>query len=115
MHTYQTPKGLVTALTWNEYQRKKMENKRKKQILDLCKRFTKGMKIPINGSGLLIVDPLSGYLNTIGFKNTLMQIPGTENRHMVLIITFEDGTQLIPAGLDLKTKEYPEFKNWMWL
>jgi len=92
-----------------------MEKERKKEILDLCKRFTKGMKIPINGSGWLIVDPLSAYLNVCGFKNTLKQMPETENRPMVLIMTFEDGTQLIPAGQDLKTDQYPEFKNWMWL
>jgi len=68
----------------------------------------------INGTGWLIVDPLSGYLNSIGFENKLDQLPETETHPQVLLMTFKDGSQFIPAGADLK-KDLPKAKNWMWI
>lgn len=85
-----------------------------KEITTISKQFTKGLGIPINGSGMWVVDPLSGYLNSIGFENTLKQIPETEKNPLVLIMTFSDGSQLIPAAKDL-SHIIPEAKNWTWV
>lgn len=40
----------------------------KKQVIEISKSFTKGLNVgAINGSGWLIVDPLSAYLNACGW------------------------------------------------
>lgn len=92
-----------------------MTEEQKKEIIDISKSFTKGLGVgKINGSGWLIVDPLSAYLNAYGIKNTLQEMPKTEQHDQVLIITFEDGTKFIPAGGDLKVLS-KGFKNWMFL
>ena len=67
----------------------------------------------INGSGWLIVDPLSGYLNFLGYKNTLVQLPACEQHPQILIMEFEDGTDFIPAGGDLKNV-FKAAENWLW-
>lgn len=45
----------------------------------------------INGSGWLIVDPLSAYLKFCGFENTIDQIPPCDEHPQILIIKFKDG------------------------
>lgn len=92
-----------------------MTEAEKKEITKISKEFFSGFSdtIPeIEGSGWLIVDPLSGYLNFCGFENTLQQIPASENNPLVLIICFKDGSKFIPAGKDVPAIDA---KNWMWL
>lgn len=94
-----------------------MTDEQKKEISKISQSFARGFKEmfgSINGTGWLIVDPLSGYLNACAFENTLHQIPETEKHPQVLIMTFKDGSQFIPAGGDLKPL-HKDFKNWMWL
>jgi len=94
-----------------------MTKEQKSEITKISKEFASGFKEmfgTINNSGWLIVDPLSAYLNASGFKNKLDQMPENEKHPMVLIMTFEDGSQFIPAGGDLKPLQN-KFKNWMWL
>lgn len=87
------------------------------EITRISKEFAEplyGMFESINGSGWLIVDPLSGYLNSVGYENTLYQIPANEKHPQVLIMTFTDGSLFIPAGADLKSV-HPDFDNWQWM
>ena len=94
-----------------------MKDEDKKLITKISKQFTgwfKGTFDSINGTGWLIVDPLSGYLNACGFENKLSQYPANDKHVQVLIMTFKDGTQFIPAGKDL-SEISPKMKNWMWL
>lgn len=94
-----------------------MDKATKKEIVKISKQFASGFKSSfgeINGTGWLIVDPLSGFLNSIGYENTPGEIPQKDNHPQVLILTFPDGSQLIPAGGDLKPL-FKEAKNWMWL
>ena len=94
-----------------------MTKDQKKEISKISQQFARGFKEmfgSINGTGWLIVDPLSGYLNSIGYENKLQELPSCENYPQVLVMTFKDGSQFIPAGEDLKTV-YPRAKNWMWL
>lgn len=94
-----------------------MTKEEKDKIVNISKRFAKGFKSTIgsiNGSGWLIVDPLSGYLNSIGYENELDQLKATDIYPQILIITFKDGSKLIPAGADLKPID-ERAKNWMWL
>ena len=89
----------------------------KKEISKISQSFARGFKdmFPsINGSGWFIVDPLSAYLNACGFENTCQQMPESDKHGKVLIITFKDGSQFIPAGADLKPIN-EKFKNWMWI
>lgn len=89
----------------------------KDQITKISKEFSApfyDMTGGINGSGWLIADPLSGYLNFCGFENKLNQIPASEDHPQILILTFKDGTQFIPAGGDL-IKISPIADNWMWV
>ena len=91
--------------------------KTKEEILEISIEFASGFKDTVGqiaGSGWLIVDPLSGYLNAIGINNTLEQLPANDDHGLVLIMTFEDGSKLIPAGSDLK-KVFPFAINWMWI
>lgn len=89
----------------------------KKEISKISQQFAKGFKSmfgSINGTGWLIVDPLSGYLNACGFENELVQLPETDRRPQILVMKFKDGSQFIPAGKDLECVN-PKAKNWMWL
>lgn len=95
----------------------KMTDKQKAEIVKISKQFASGFEetFPsINGTGWLIVDPLSGYLNHVGYENKLGEMPETSKHLQVLIITFNSGEQLIPAGADLKPL-FIEAENWMWL
>lgn len=89
----------------------------KQEITKISKQFAKGFSGTIgsiNGSGWLIADPLSGYLNACGFENKLDQLPASDKHPQILILTFLDGSQFIPAGGDLKAIN-SKAKNWMWL
>jgi hypothetical protein len=89
----------------------------KKEITKISQQFARGFKDmfgTIDGIGWLIVDPLSGYLNSIGFENKLDQLPECKDHPQVLIMTFKDGSQFIPAGKDLQPIN-KKAKNWMWL
>lgn len=82
-----------------------MSEAEKKEIVRISKLFAapfKEMIGEINGSGWLIVDPLSAYLNHCGYENTLDQLPAKGKHPQILIMNFKDGSKLIPAGLDLK-------------
>jgi len=84
----------------------------KKEIEHISQEFTKGIGIEIKGSTWLVVDPLSAYLNSIGYKNTLEQLPETNERPLILIIVFPDGTKFIPAGSNIN---HEGSKDWLWL
>lgn len=88
----------------------------KQKIEEISKEFASGFEpsIPLNGSGWLIADPLSGYLNFVGHTNTPSQLPATEKHPQVLVLDFPDGSQFIPAGGDLKPLD-ERFHNYMWL
>lgn len=86
----------------------------KKQVTKISQQFAKGLGIPLAGSGWLIVDPLSAYLNVCGFENKLDQLPANDKHPQVLIMTFKDGSIFIPAGKDLQPVQ-PESKNWIWV
>lgn len=92
-----------------------MTQVQKSEIEKISKEFASQFKDTIgeiSSSGWMIVDPLSGYLNFCGFVNVLHQLPATENSPMVLIMTFEDGTQFIPAGSDIQHKDATD---WLWI
>lgn len=94
-----------------------MTKEQKDEITKISKEFASGFKDMfgnINGTGWLIADPLSGFLNSIGFENTMQQIPETEKNHQVIILTFKDGSQFIPAGGDLR-RVCRGAKNWSWI
>lgn len=94
-----------------------MTSEQKTQIEKIAKDFASGFKPEISeiaGSGWLIVDPLSGYLNFCGYENTLKQIPAKYGQSQVLIITFKDGSQFVPAGSDLQIGLL-KGNDWMWL
>lgn len=110
----ETPESLTR---WLKSKRQPMTEEQKKEITRIAIGFTKGFKgtfDKINGTGWLIVDPLSGYLNALGFKNTLWQLPETDKHPQVLIMQFEDGSQFIPSGGDLKPV-HKDAHNWIWL
>lgn len=49
-----------------------MTSEEKREIVKISKSFASGFKDvigPINGSGWLIVDPLSGWLNFLGYEH----------------------------------------------
>ena len=90
-----------------------MKQETKDEIEKISKEFAEPFKETIGeigGSGWLIVDPLSGYLNFLGYENKLEQI--NEGETQVLIMTFKDGTKFIPAGSDLPFKDTTD---WMWI
>lgn len=94
-----------------------MSTEEMRKIIDISKSFASEFKDaigPINGSGWLIVDPLSGYLNSIGLKHKLFQLPESDKHPQILVMEFPDGTQLIPSGEDLKGV-FPQAENWMWI
>lgn len=87
----------------------------KEEITKIAKEFASGFKPEINeiaGSGWLIVDPLSGYLNFCGHENTLKEIPANDKHGQILVIEFKDGTQFIPAGSDLPVEGA---NDWLWI
>ncbi len=92
-----------------------MTDATKEEIVKISKQFASGFKPEINeikGSGWLIVDPLSGYINAMGHENELKQLPACEKHPQILIMRFKDGSQFIPTGSDLG---HPEAKDWLWL
>lgn len=92
-----------------------MNDQQKAEITKISQEFASSFEDTIGkiaGSEFFIVDPLSGYLNFIGYENRLEQIPATEKHPQVLIMTFRDGSKFIPAGSDLPN---PDAKDWMWL
>lgn len=94
-----------------------MTTEQKKEITKISKQFASGFKPTfnsINQAGWLIVDPLSGYLNALGYENSLEQLPANDKHPQVLIMSFKDGAKFIPSGRDLKAI-YPDAKNWLWL
>ncbi len=94
-----------------------MTKQQKDEITKISKEFSKPfyeITEGINGSGWLIVDPLSAYLSACGFENKLDQLPETKEHPLILIMTFKDGSQFIPAGGDLKPL-YKDAKNWQWI
>ena len=91
-----------------------MKEETKEEIIKISKQFAGAFEWPIAESGWLIVDPLSGYLNSIGYENKLTELPATSNRNQTLIINFQDGSQLIPGGSNLKSV-HKDAKDWMWL
>ena len=84
------------------------------EITKISQQFASAFDWPIEGSGWLTVDPLSGYLNSIGYENELKELPAKGDRPQILIMIFKDGSQFIPAGSDLKSV-HKDAKNWMWL
>lgn len=95
--------------------RNAMSIEQREEITKISKEFANEFKDTIGeiaGSGWLIVDPLSGYLNFCGFENTLQQIPANEHHPLVLFITFSDGSKFIPAGSDLPIIDS---KDWAWI
>lgn len=94
-----------------------MTKEQKKEISKMSQDFARGFKDMfggINGTGWLIADPLSGFLSSVGYENKLSQLPEKGDRPQVLVLTFEDGTQFIPAGGDL-AGEVKGAKNWLWI
>jgi hypothetical protein len=93
----------------------KLTIEQKTEIEKISKEFADGFKPEIKeiaGSGWLIVDPLSGYLEFLGYANIVTQIPPKKGSPQVLIIQFIDGTMFIPAGSDLPVSGA---KDWMWI
>lgn len=84
----------------------------REEITKISKEFAEGLGIEITGSGWLVVDPLSGYLNACGFKNTLHHLPETDERPLILIMQFEDGSKFVPSGSDIPIEGAT---NWLWI
>jgi len=92
-----------------------MTETERQKITEISQEFASGFKNTvgeIKGSGWLIADPLSAYLNAIGYKNEVVQIPANEQHPQILILKFPDGLQFIPAGSDLPFKNATD---WFWL
>lgn len=92
-----------------------MTDQERNEITIIAKEFASAFKDTIgeiSGSGWLIVDPLSGYLDFAGFKHELAQIPANDQHPQILFMTFDDGWQFIPAGSDLP---HPDAKDWIWV
>lgn len=79
-----------------------------KEIVRICKSFTKGLGINLNGSYNLIVDPLSAYLNACGIHNDV----AVYEKYRVLQLEFKDGRMLIPDASSLPINGV---KDWMWV
>lgn len=92
-----------------------MTTEQKEMITKISQEFASGFKDTIGeiaGSGWLIVDPLSAYLQFCGFENKLVQMPPTDSHPLILIMQFKDGSQFIPAGSDIPLKGA---KDWQWI
>jgi len=91
-----------------------MKKEDQEEITEISKEFALGFKDTIGeiaGSGMLIVDPLGGYLDFVGYKNKLYRLPARTEGLEVLVIRFEDGSQFIPAGSDLPLEGA---HDWLW-
>lgn len=94
-----------------------MTTGQKLKIQEISMSFASGFKDTVGeiaGSGWLIADPLSGYLNFVGYENTPKQLPACDQHPQILILEFQDGTQFIPSGSDLKSV-FPDAVDWMWI
>jgi hypothetical protein len=94
-----------------------MTDEQKAEITNIAQEFAKPFEDtigPIAGSGWLIVDPLSGYLNAIGFQHKLSQMEPTAAHPQVLFLEFPDGSKFVPAGSDLKSL-HEAFCDWLWI
>lgn len=94
-----------------------MTTEQQTEITEISQQFFSGFKGTfdhIAGTGCLIADPLSAYLNVCGYENELKQVPANEKHPLVLILVFKDGAQFIPAGSDLRAI-HPEATDWMWV
>lgn len=90
-----------------------MKHEEQERITKICKEFASGFDFPINGSGWLIVDPLSGYLSVIeGIENTCMEYPANDKHPQILTLIFPDGSRLIPAGSDFGIDG---ITDWFWI
>ena len=100
---------------------KDMTQKDKNEITRISKEFAQpileGFGLSsINGSGWVVVDPLSAYLNACGWKNELKQIPASDKNPLILIMAFKAGGIFIPAGGDMAPNdEGLAFHNWQWI
>ena len=94
-----------------------MTQLQKDEITKIAKEFFAGFAgdtmSKINGTGWLIVDPLSGFLNSLGFHHRIGQLPKNKEHPQVMVLTFPDGSRFIPAGADLKPI-LPQAENWLW-
>lgn len=95
----------------------KIENLRmtpylKDEITRISKEFASAFELAIEDSGWMIVDPLSGYLNFLGYENKLSQIPAAEGQRQVLIMTFTTGEVFVPGGAAINAAHA---KNWLWI
>lgn len=84
----------------------------KGEIMRISKEFASAFEWPIEDSGWMIVDPLSGYLNFLGYQNKLSQIPASDGQRQVLIMTFNTGEVFVPGGAAINS---PDAKNWLWI
>lgn len=76
-----------------------MNLEEKDRITNICQDFAEGFDFPIEYSGWLIVDPLSAYLSAVeGIENTIKEIPATDTTPEILVLCFNDGSRLVPAG-----------------
>ncbi|CCG99868.1 hypothetical protein FAES_1859 [Fibrella aestuarina BUZ 2] len=94
-----------------------MTDAQKAEITKISQEFFSGFEgtfDTINGTGWLVADPLSGYLNSVGYQHTLSQLPENEKHPQVLILEFPNGSWFIPAGGDLKSV-IPTAENWLWI
>lgn len=94
-----------------------MTEELKNEITRISKEFAKGLEgtfDTINEGAWLIVEPLSAYLNALGYHNRLDQIPAKEDRPIILILTFKDGIRFVPTGKDLE-KDFTGATNYLWL
>lgn len=94
-----------------------LTDEKKKEITKISKQFTKGIlgNLSINGTGWVVADPLSAYLNFLGYENTLKQIPENGKQPQVLILEFKDGSMFIPAGKDMSNSLKRDVKNFTWI
>ena len=102
---------------WGLYIMVKLTDTQRIEIINISKEFSKGIlgEDPIDGTGWLVSDPLSGYLNFCGYKNRIKQIPEKDNQPQVLILEFEDGSIFVPAGKDLSNFLERDVENFTWI
>lgn len=91
----------------------RMVKSRRDEITRISKEFASSFPWPIEDSGFFIVDPLSAFLNTLGYENRLSQIPASDGQKQTLIMEFK-GCQdvFIPGGSAI---DHVDAANWMWL
>lgn len=92
-----------------------MTKEEKIRITEISKGFFEGFKPEITeiaGTGWIVVDPLSGFLNSMGFKHELKQLIPKDGRPLILVMVFEDEIFFVPAGSDLGLSGCGD---WLWL